>query len=726
MLAIYQTDDFRDSESQHVKRADESICIGSISARLKNPFLDIDLIIRTALATGAQAIHPGYGYLSENATFADRTRQAGLIFVGPSGASISALGDKRLAKEYLREHAPDVPLIPGFSGRSQDPEDLIKAATEIGFPVMLKAAAGGGGKGMRVVRDAQQLRDELASAKSEAHKSFGSGDCILEKFIESSKHIEIQIMGDRHGEVVSFFERDCSVQRRNQKIIEETPCLFLDAESRSRMSSTAVRIVKLLAYEGAGTVEFVFDMATMRYYFLEVNTRLQVEHPITEEVTGVDLVALQLFVASGGRLRDLPPLRELKQTGHAVECRLCAEDPRRNFLPAHGDILLWEPSQPGRTPRSVVRYETAMRSPKTTVSIFFDPMICKIVVWAPSRAEAIERMARELANTACMGVKTNQLFLQSCLLHKAFQDLRYTTAFIPLNLTDLLESPYARSLPAYLPLVPSIYLEKLRQLRLPRRGTFRGVRTRFHNQKYDPWSSSAEIISHESSVSCLLRPSEGPESDSQKIHVYSVEVGDTGAPKSESRPLQPGVLYNQISQAVRSGKICKRQPHAVSTIHFKPLGDTPTLGDAVALEATVDGRKVRSYQALCPPRNSGERWGEADRVLVHMPEIGEWVELSRHTLISFCSSQPRGDEAGSGSTKGSTMVRAPMPCKILSILKTPGDQVKQGEKVIVIESMKMEMSISVDCAGKFHSRWKEGDAVNEGDILCSVDADTSK
>lgn len=710
----------RDSASRHVTEADESVCIGSIRDSSKNPFLDIDAIIQAAIATGAQAIHPGYGYLSENAAFADRTRQAGLVFVGPSGAAMSALGDKRIAKEYLQKHAPDVPLIPGFSGKSQDPADLVKAATEIGFPVMLKAAAGGGGKGMRVVRDAQQLRSELASAQSEAQQSFGHSDCILEKFIEQSKHVEIQIVGDRHGEAVSFFERDCSMQRRNQKIIEETPCLFLDARVRSEMASTAVRIVKLLEYEGAGTVEFVFDTAAMKFYFLEVNTRLQVEHPITEEVTGVDLVALQLFVASGGRLRDLPVLQDLKQTGHAIECRLCAEHPRRNFLPDHGDIILWRPANPGRTSNSVVRYETAMQSP-CTVSIFFDSMICKIVVWAPTRSEAIERMARELANTACMGIKTNQLFLQSCLLHSAFQDLGYTTAFIPLNLPNLLENPYLKTPPEYLPLVPSVYLERLRQLRLPGRAPFRGVRARFHNQVYDPFSSSSEVISYSSSVLCILRPSGGVDCDEKGVYVYPIVAGDT-----ESSPSQPNMLYNDVSRAIRSGDAFKRPAYQVDITKFEALAGEPTRGDAVSLEITINGKRVKAYLALRSVQDNNERSGEADHVLVHMPDIGEWLEYRRETLLSFCSSQRRLVEASSTLTGGPAMVKAPMPCKILSILKSPGDHVEPGDRVMVTESMKMELSIHVDAAGKFRTRWKEGDAVDEGSVLCSVDSGTEK
>ncbi|KAJ3962979.1 hypothetical protein N0V92_000266 [Colletotrichum tropicale] len=290
--------DDADALSQHVSDAHESICIGSIEHDTKNPFLNIDLLLKTALETHADAVHPGYGYLSENADFADRVRAAGLTFVGPTGRTISTLGDKRTSKEYLRTHAPEVPLIPGFSGSSQNVEDLQDAATRIGFPVMLKASAGGGGKGMRVVREASQLQSELDRAQSEAQRSFGSSDCILEKFIESSKHVEIQIIGDQHGNVVSLFERDCSIQRRNQKVIEETPCLFLDEQTKKSMSDTAVKIGKLLGYEGAGTVEFVVDTATKTFYFLEVNTRLQVEHPITEEVVGVDLVSLQLYVAA--------------------------------------------------------------------------------------------------------------------------------------------------------------------------------------------------------------------------------------------------------------------------------------------------------------------------------------------------------------------------------------------------------------------------------------------
>ncbi|KAI8200661.1 Methylcrotonoyl-CoA carboxylase subunit alpha [Colletotrichum sp. SAR 10_70] len=451
-----------DALSQHVADAHESICIGSIEHDTKNPFLNIDLLLKTALEAHADAVHPGYGYLSENADFADRVRATGLTFVGPTGQTISTLGDKRTSKEYLRTHAPEVPLIPGFSGSSQNVEDLQDAATRIGFPVMLKASAGGGGKGMRVVREASQLQSELDRAQSEAQRSFGSSDCILEKFIESSKHVEIQIVGDRHGYVVSLFERDCSIQRRNQKVIEETPCLFLDEQTKKSMSDTAVKIGKLLGYEGAGTVEFVVDTATEKFYFLEVNTRLQVEHPITEEVVGVDLVSLQLYVAAGGRLADVPELSALTQTGHAIECRLCAEDPNRDFMPSHDTVALWKPANPHRGASSVVRYETAMQS-GASISIYFDSMICKIVVWAPTRTLAIDVLAKELANTACVGIKTNQLFLQSCLLHPGFKDTAYQTSFIPTHLHELLRNPYLPELPRYTSAIPGLLFDALKK-----------------------------------------------------------------------------------------------------------------------------------------------------------------------------------------------------------------------------------------------------------------------
>ncbi|KAF4839341.1 Methylcrotonoyl-CoA carboxylase subunit alpha [Colletotrichum siamense] len=664
-VAVYTQED---ALSQHVADAHESICIGSIEHDTKNPFLNIDLLLKTALEAHADAVHPGYGYLSENADFADRVRATGLTFVGPTGQTISTLGDKRTSKEYLRTHAPEVPLIPGFSGSSQNVEDLQDAATRIGFPVMLKASAGGGGKGMRVVREASQLQSELDRAQSEAQRSFGSSDCILEKFIESSKHVEIQIVGDQHGNVVSLFERDCSVQRRNQKVIEETPCLFLDEQTKKSMSDTAVKIGKLLGYEGAGTVEFVVDTGTKKFYFLEVNTRLQVEHPITEEVVGVDLVSLQLYVAAGGRLADVPELSALTQTGHAIECRLCAEDPNRDFMPSHDTVALWKPANPHRGASSVVRYETAMQS-GASISIYFDSMICKIVVWAPTRTLAIDVLAKELANTACVGIKTNQLFLQSCLLHPGFKDTAYQTSFIPTHLHELLRNPYLPELPRYTFAIPGLLFDALKKASRTqgvRRQPFGGVRRGFHNQKFDPFQQGCEIIStrdskaSESATSCeacLRRPCDGPAGDRWRVQLHTISLDDpVEQDPSLSSPAQRLTSkYTILSQAFRSGDAWKGPSFTIEDISLKPAHETGNF----------------SSRASIPP---------------------SWAQI-----------------------------KAPMPCKVLCIGKETGEEVKSGESVMVIESMKMEINIRADVGGKFETKWKVGDAVGEGVVLCSVE-----
>ncbi|KXH54739.1 carbamoyl-phosphate synthase subunit L [Colletotrichum salicis] len=742
-VAVYTQED---AVSRHIRDADESICIGSMEKNENNPFLDINLLVKTAKDIQADAIHPGYGYLSENANFADSVRQAGLIFVGPPVKAMSTLGDKRSSKYYLRQNAPDVPLIPGFTGTSLEAEDLQRAAIDIGFPVMLKASAGGGGKGMRVVHEPSQLMTELSRAQSEAQRSFGSGDCILEKFIENSKHIEIQVVGDQYGQVVSFFERDCSIQRRNQKVIEETPCPFLDDNTRQNISETAVRIVKLIGYEGAGTVEFVFDTSTRKFYFLEVNTRLQVEHPITEEVVGVDLVALQLFVAAKGRLSELAELSNLTQTGHAIECRLCAEDPQRDFLPSHDKILLWKPASPGRSPGSIIRYETAIQS-GTSVSIYFDSMICKIVVWAPTRSAAINILAKELANTPCIGIRTNQLFLQSCLLHPAFQDFGYKTSFIPNNIDDLLRSPYTPALPDHVSLIPSIFLQHLQKKEAQRTGGrrhFQTVRRQFHNQKFDPFHQSGEIISLRDSKSvtggitrceaCLSKPSSSDAKREWEICLYPVThqgLEEKDPSSGEGVELSPAsnltATYTTTSRAIRTGEAWSGPVFNIKNVELRPVSNEQSLfseassfSTPMSMTMSVDGHKVRAYLAM-PNVSEGRQslpLNETVRVFCHLPQFGEWKEFRRDTLLSFYTNLRK--EALSNSDQQSE-VKAPMPCKVLSIGKSVGDEVNKGECVMVIESMKMEINIIVGVSGKFHTRWGIGDAVDEGVVLCSVE-----
>ncbi|KAF9250412.1 hypothetical protein DTO027I6_4053 [Penicillium roqueforti] len=739
-VAVYVDED---ASSLHVRDADEAINIGSIDRSARNPFLDIELLVQTALSTCAQAIHPGYGYLSENADFAQRVHDAGLIFIGPSPSAMSTLGDKRSSKDYLRAHAPEVPLIPGFSGSSQDAEALGRVATEIGFPVMLKASAGGGGKGMRIVREAGQLKVELERAQSEARRSFGSDDCILEKFIESSKHVEIQIMGDSHGHVVSFLDRDCSVQRRHQKVIEETPCAFLTEATRKKMSETAVRVAKLIGYENAGTVEFVVDIKTNQFYFLEVNARLQVEHPITEEVTGVDLVSLQLFVAAGGSLRSLPTLGNVTQNGHAIECRLCAENPEREFFPEHGKIHLWLPASGPLAPGRDIRYETAIQT-GSSVSIYFDSMIAKLVVWAPTRALAIEKMAQVLGQTACVGVKTNQLFMRSCLLNPAFRDPSYTTAFIPSHLNELLQPPSVQGLPEFktiASILPSLVVRRLPDYAtaLSRPKPLRNVRMQFRNQRFDPvnihcdvtttvnWPSQTgqEVDSApENAVMCIWKASPaGVSSGVEDVYLFPIPNGKTTTDEEVSAAAEISAQYNEISQALRTGKATSSPAYQVQVISWVPAHGNPALPDSwltSTIEISVNGSKLTAHVAI-PSTRAHAFAGQVDcgqRIYCHFPSIGTHVEFKRDTLLSFAESNRSAAKANKGSEQKT--VAAPMPCKVLSVLKKNGDEVKSGDSVMVIESMKMEVNISVAASGKFQTDWKTGDAVEEGKILCSI------
>ena len=615
------------------------------------------------------------------------------------------------------------------------------AAEKIGYPVMLKASAGGGGKGIRIVRRQSELRSELERAQSEATRSFGSSDCILEKYIENGKHIEIQIIGDSKGKVVSLGERDCSVQRRHQKVIEETPCILLTDETRQKMGATAVRIAELIGYQGAGTVEFVFDVEKNRFYFLEVNARLQVEHPITEEVTGLDLVSLQLYVAAGGELATLPVLKDLTQTGHAIECRLCAEDPQRDFFPEHGKVLLWKPAS---STTKYVRYETAIQT-GSQVSIYFDSMIAKIVVWAPTRSLAIENMAKILANTVCAGVKTNQIFLQSCLLHPAFQVPGYTTSFIQANLETLLQNPYsseASKMQKLLSVVPSLYLRKSAhhntQSIQPR--PFAHVRKAFRNQFFDAAGYNTSIItvsnlsqsnqpSTEDAMICHWEPSAFGSSTSSKVYLSSVadhskSAKNVSGEEKTDAALEVTQLYNAITNALRKGVLSSTPPYEVN---IETWGNAASHSDSsqswvtTSVEVSINGSRIVAQLVIDGKMGSDASNVQLDqpqRILCHFPALGTWTEYSYDTLLSYCEGFRKVAQNLAGPL--SKTVTAPMPCKVLSILKKNGDKVKPGESVMVVESMKMEMSISVTAEGIFETSLKKGDAVDEGKLLCSV------
>ncbi len=422
-VAVYST---ADAQAPHVAQCDQAVCIGG--ALPAQSYLNIEAIVAAAKLTGADAVHPGYGFLAENAAFAQACRDAGLVFIGPAPAAITAMGNKAGAKALMQ--AAGVPCVPGYQSPPGEPQDetaLALEAARIGWPVMIKAVAGGGGRGMRLARDAGEFATLLRSARSEAHNAFGDDTVILERAIEQPRHIEIQIMADRYGHAIHLGERDCSVQRRHQKLIEEAPSPAVDAALRARMGAVAVAAAKAIAYEGAGTLEFLLD-AQGHFYFMEMNTRLQVEHPVTEAITGLDLVALQLQMAAGEALA----LRQedVRFEGHAMEVRLCAEDAAQDFMPQSGTLALWQPAAGLRT-------EHALAS-GAAIPPFYDSMVAKLVAHGRTREAARRRLLAGLQDTVALGVTTNQGFLARCLAHPVFAAGGATTAFIGQHRSELL------------------------------------------------------------------------------------------------------------------------------------------------------------------------------------------------------------------------------------------------------------------------------------------------
>ncbi|MDP2245058.1 acetyl/propionyl/methylcrotonyl-CoA carboxylase subunit alpha [Pseudomonas sp.] len=413
-VAVYSA---ADSDARHVQVADEAVCIGP--AQVNQSYLVIDNIIHAAQQTGADAIHPGYGFLSENADFARACEAAGIVFIGPTVEAIHLMGSKRLSKIAMLEAG--VPCIPGYEGAAQDDDTLSREAERIGYPLMIKASAGGGGRGMRLVHESSELLAQIRTARSEAQNAFGSGELILERAVIQPRHVEIQVFGDQHGHIVYLGERDCSVQRRHQKVVEEAPCPVMTPELRQAMGEAAVKAAASVNYVGAGTVEFLLDQSG-EFFFLEMNTRLQVEHPVTELITGQDLVAWQIRVAEGQPL----PLKqdEIRLTGHAMEVRLYAEDAAHNFLPQTGTALRWEPAL-----RDGIRIDHGLLEGQV-ISPFYDPMLAKVIAYGATREEARRKLVRAVEDCVLLGVNANQRFLANLLSHPEFAAGNATTAFI--------------------------------------------------------------------------------------------------------------------------------------------------------------------------------------------------------------------------------------------------------------------------------------------------------
>jgi 3-methylcrotonyl-CoA carboxylase alpha subunit len=423
-VAVYSD---ADQHALHVQQADEAICIGPASPR--ESYLNAEAVIQAALESKVDAVHPGYGFLSESASFARVVASAGLIFIGPSAESIHLMGDK--AESKIRMKAAGVPTVPGVEGIESE-EEFERAAEQIGYPVLVKASAGGGGKGMRIVWEKEDLPEEIQAARREALHAFGDDRLLIEKYVANAHHVEFQVFGDQHGNLVHLFERECSVQRRHQKIIEETPSPLLTPELRAEMGNAAVAAAKAVNYYNAGTIEFIVDPETHRFYFLEMNTRLQVEHPVTELVTGLDLVHWQIRIANGERC----PFEQshFTQRGHAIECRIYAENPASGFLPSTGRLLqFFESRGPG------IRVDSGFAA-GNEVTHFYDPLLAKLIVHAEDRPSAIQRMRSALQDFVVHGVVTNVDFLQTVLAHPDFQNGRVTTQWVEQNMESLMAS----------------------------------------------------------------------------------------------------------------------------------------------------------------------------------------------------------------------------------------------------------------------------------------------
>ena len=637
-VAVYSE---ADAGALHAGLADEAVLIGPAPAA--ESYLKAEAILAAASESGAQAVHPGYGFLSENADFAEACEAAGLVFVGPPPGAIRAMGAKDRAKTIME--AAGVPVVPGYHGEDQSRERLAEAAGQVGYPVMIKAVAGGGGKGMRLVEDPAAFEDSLAGARREAAAAFGDTRVLIEKYLARPRHIEVQIFADRHGNAVHLFERDCSIQRRHQKVVEEAPAPDFDPASREAMGAAALRAARAIGYEGAGTVEFLYQ--DNAFYFMEMNTRLQVEHPVTEMITGQDLVAWQLQVAAGESL----PLaqREIHLAGHAIEARLYAEDPARGYLPSPG--RLHHLRFPARD--SHVRIDSGVRS-GDAITHHYDPMIAKLVVWDRDRPAAVDRLRRALAEVRAEGVTTNLAFLAAIAAHPAFLAGEADTGFVPRHAGALIpgEGPAGDE---------ALALASLAELL--RRRHEAAARARRSEDPHSPWhQSSGWRLNMEARG--LLRFLDGERE-------VSVEVGY--APRGVRLGLPGGEIW------------ARAEP-----------------GAGGALEAELDGRKVHATVV----RGAGEltviAGGACHRLGLHDPLAGVSPEA-----------------AGAGH------LMAPMPGKVVEVRVAPGEPVRRGAPLMLLEAMKMEHTITAPVDGTVVAvHFAAGDLVEEGVDLLDIEPAT--
>ncbi|CAO3695618.1 unnamed protein product [Umbelopsis ramanniana] len=661
-----------DANARFVKMADQACHLGGSLA--SESYLRGDKIIEIAKATGANAIHPGYGFLSENAEFAEQVAKAGIIFIGPTPESIRILGDKISAKRFLTEHAPKVPVIPGYNGDDQSLDTLTKAALGIEFPVLLKASAGGGGKGMRTVYNADNLKSEIEAAKGESLRAFGSEQLLIEKYFTSVRHVEVQIFGDQYGNIYHINERDCSIQRRHQKIVEETPCPEMSEELRYSMTAAALEIGRKLGYVGAGTVEFILDAKSQKFYFLEVNTRLQVEHAITEAISGLDLVELQILVAQGENLRKVPSINQLQFQGHAIECRICAEDPGNDFAPVTGKILKWRQIDHTRQ-LAGVRYDTGIED-GSEISIYYDSMIAKLIVHAPTRKQAITTMALVLAQTVILGIVTNQKFLLNVMRNPRFQSGVYDTGFIGAEI-DNLKPALSDVEESRLAIVGFMFDWAMRNAQ---RQALRNISSGWKNNSVK--KNIQKLIVEDSDV-LELEYEHHHHGASEPQFVFGFTKGEKKQ-KTDRKAVLNDIKLNQ-AQLQLPGQ------HLVTGL----------------LVCTIDGLREQFYVADSPS-------GINDRIMyVHTASYGSQVKVVKQDRLKSASQEDETDNLSAYTS--------PMPCRILKILAPTGTKVKKNDPILTVESMKTEVKLISRHDGVVTVKVEEGQMVDARVLLCQVE-----
>lgn len=607
-IAVYSE---ADAGAPHTQLADEAVCIGP--APVGESYLVVEKILNAAKQSGAEAVHPGYGFLSENAGFARACEDAGLVFIGPTPDAIDLMGNKAEAKR--RMIVAGVPCVPGYEGKDQSDEVLLAEADKIGFPLMVKAAAGGGGRGMRLVHAKGDLAGAIRLARSEAENAFGSGELILEKAIIRPRHVEVQVFADTQGNTIYLGERDCSVQRRHQKVVEEAPCPVMTPDLRARMGAAAVEAARSISYRGAGTVEFLLD-AKGAFYFLEMNTRLQVEHPVTEEITGLDLVALQIQVAQGEPLGITQD--GVRLNGHAIEVRLYAEDPAQGFLPATGPVDLWLPGS-----GAGIRVDSGIRSGQD-ISPFYDPMLAKIIAHGETREIARRRLIEALKETVLFGTKTNKDFLVACLEKETFIDGGATTAFIA---DEFGEDGFSDTPPLFSDAAVAAVLDLARDYE----EAF--ARSVIVAPRLKNWSSASALVS-------------------RKHYAF----GDTS---HDLTIVSLGGERYRVSGGSQSAVV---ELFSV---------------DGVLAHVGVDGTQ---------------------HVARFLPAGGGRLYLSIEGRSALYSDLIRLAGAAA-ETGGGGRVTAPMHGKLLEVLVAPGDAVRKGQRLAVLEAMKMQHEILAEADG---------------------------